>query len=807
MRGRGRLSTTTNLQTAGIPAVFIAILAGVGLVASAAEDTAEDAADDNRYIEEIIVTASKREVNLQDSSLAITALTGAQLDARGIRDVTDIASAIPGVDLGENTATESIIIVRGLSNNGRGYHRAEIWRQQTNTSYLDDIVLFPGITPLKLVDLERVEIVKGPQGTLFGKSAMAGAARYISNAPDPEAFSANITGALESVANGGTGTSLEGYVNVPLQDSLTARLTFYSYDNAGFIDVVGTDPKEDANTEDTNGVRLQVLWNLTDNMALHGYYIRQDTEVGDVGRPQSTWAVSTETDIHAIRINRLDLDDPKRQFLEPGDTHETVVSLKWQWDLEPFTLSVIGANMDNHSFFERNVLWECLPDGWCDGVPVGGLSPRGLQADFNITEGPSERDIETMEVRAVSSADGNEFIDWVAGFWYENANHRRGEKIWWDTTDAQMIRGFQEEGNWIGGCPEVDVAGGEVFHNGYTINNQDEKSVYGELRFNLTEQWKLTTGYRRSRLSTNFTSSGDLGPCWFSDGPGGRASPWQDVSTYRFNLDYHVSDDIMLFAFAANGYRPGGSNLIQYNTVDRDRSTRVETFTAYQSDAVWNYEAGVRSAWQDGRLVLNGSVYLIDWADMQSPSFANYAATQGRFQQEGRQLVNIGQSEVLGFEAMAIYAVNDNLDLTAHLGWKESEILKDQRPNYVGLPLPGSTSGVQYAVLADWTQETALGVLSANATFRYVPERWGHFTKEYPAASYTMMDAAASLRRGSVNISLFLDNMFDDRAIVWQTPQYPGWPSRPGIDWRDQFVGYYAIVRPRTLALSVSVDM
>lgn len=198
-------------------------------------------------------------MNLQDSSLAITALSGDQLDSRGIREVTDIAAAIPGGDLGENTATESIIIVRGLSNNGRGYHRAEIWRQQTNTSYLDDIVLFPGITPLKLVDLERVEIVKGSQGTLFGKSAMAGAARYIGNKPDPDAFSANIAGAVETVADGGTGTSIEGFVNAPLGEAIATRLTFYTYSNAGFIDSVGTRPKDDANTEDTEGVRLQIL--------------------------------------------------------------------------------------------------------------------------------------------------------------------------------------------------------------------------------------------------------------------------------------------------------------------------------------------------------------------------------------------------------------------------------------------------------------------------------------------------------------------------------------------------------------------
>ena len=258
------LGTITSLLRAGAnPAIILAFLAGTALTATAAEDDSEAAAEDESgYIEEVVVTASKREVNLQDSSLAITAYTGEQLDSRGIREVTDIAAAIPGVDMAESVPTESILIIRSMSNNGRGYHRAEIWRQQTNTSYLDDVVLFPGITPLKMVDLERMEVLKGPQGTLFGKSAMAGLVRFVSNKPDPEAFSGNISASLDTVAGGGTGNSIEGYVNVPLSDSFAVRLAAYRYDLPGFIDVVGVQPRDDADTEETDGYRLRARWDL-----------------------------------------------------------------------------------------------------------------------------------------------------------------------------------------------------------------------------------------------------------------------------------------------------------------------------------------------------------------------------------------------------------------------------------------------------------------------------------------------------------------------------------------------------------------
>lgn len=810
-----------NLRAAGVPAVIAALLATAGPTASAGVDTAEGSADQDRYIEEVIVTASKREVNLQDSSLAITAFTGESLDRRGIREVTDIASAIPGVDMAESVPTESILVIRSMSNNGRGYHRAEIWRQQTNTSYLDDVVLFPGITPLKLVDLERMEVVKGPQGTLFGKSAMAGSVRFISNEPDTEAFSANITAALDTVASGGSGNSLEGFVNLPISDSFAVRLSGYRYDLPGFIDVVGVQPEEDADREDTQGYRLRAKWELSDRAFFEASFINQTTELGDVGKPMATWAPSTETDIHAIRLTPMDPDDPKRQWLEPGDTEEDVKSLKFEIDFEDFTLSLIGANMENHSFFHRNALWECVPDGGCPGLTVGGLTPGGGYALWHSSEGPSERKIETFEARAVSTVDEGEFFEWIAGLWYENNNHRRAGRSWWDTNDVDYIASLS--GGWrsFRGCDAVtpqQIADGTIIGNRYQYNNQDELAAYAELGMNFTEQLKLTLGYRQSRLRTNFYRGEKLDPCRNPANPNhgaesGFASEWTDVGTYRVNLDYHHTDDMMFFAFAASGYRPGGVNNIR--ACPRGQTTcsnevRNETYfrIPYDSDSVWNYEAGVRSTWQDGRLLLNGSVYRIDWADMQSPLFRATAEQRiGLSRISGRVLVNVGKSRISGFEGMAIYAVTDNLNVTLNTGYKVAEVLSDQNAAYVGLPLPASSSrtGAQLSVLADWSKTMAIGDVRVNATFRYAPRRYGHFSKDYPVPSYMMTDVSVGVRRDRFEVSLNVDNMFDERALTFQHPGYPGWPSRPGIDWREQY-GVITMVRPRSISLALSYD-
>ena len=813
--------TVTNpLRAAGILAIILAFLACTALTATAAEDDSDDAAEDEGgYIEEVIVTASKREVNLQDSSLAITAYTGEQLDSRGIREVTDIAAAIPGIDMAESVPTESILIIRSMSNNGRGYHRAEVWRQQTNSSYLDDVVLFPGITPMKMVDLERMEVLKGPQGTLFGKSAMAGLVRFVSNKPNPEAFSGNLTASYDTVAGGGNGNSLEGYVNVPLSDSFAVRLTGYRYDLPGFIDVVGVRPQNDADTENTAGYRLRARWDVGDSMFLEASLINQTTEVGDVGKPMATWEPSQETDIHAIQLTAFDPEDPKRQWREPGDTEEDVRSLKFEADLGEFTLSLIGANMTNHSFFYRNALWECVPDGGCPGMTIGGLTSNGY-AYWHSSEGPSERKIETFEIRAISNVEDGDFLEWIAGAWYENNNHRRAGRSWWDTNDVDYIASLS--GGWGGfrGCAAYtaqEIADGTIIGDRFQYNNQDELAAYTELGLNVTDQLKLTLGYRHSKLRTNFYRGEKLDRCRNTDNinqnaESGHTSDWANVGTYRVNADYHFTDDVMLFAFAATGYRPGGTNAIQAcprGETSCPGSVRNETRhrIPYESDSVWNYEAGVRSTWQDGRLLLNGSMYRIDWTDMQSPVF-RASERLGLYRIRGRVIVNIGESRISGIEAMAVYAVNDELNLTLNMGYKIAEILSDQREEYVGLPLPGSSSGTgaQISLLADWRKSMPIGDVRVNATARYAPRRYGHFSKENPVPSYMTADLSVGVRRDALEVWVNIDNLFDERALTNQSPGYPGWPRRDGIDWREQY-SVFTMIRPRSIGFGVSYDL
>ena len=825
--------------------VVVASFLAVGCFTAFAQNESEN---DDALVEEIIVTATKREVNLQDSSLAITAFTGDQLADRGFRNLMDVASAIPGVDVAEGAPGRGVLIFRGLSVINGGIGRGAVNHQQTNISYLDDIVLFPGITPVKLVDVERLEVIKGPQGTLFGKSAMAGVARYISNDPDTSAFDAEATVSLESVASGDQGNALEGYVNIPISDRAALRVVGYRYEMPGFVDVVGPFKQSDANTEDTSGVRLRGTWQTTDAITLDFTWLQQETDIGDSGEPTPTWVPSSEADPHQIALTRFDADDPKRMWQHPGYTEENVASLTITWELDAVTLLAIGADMDSYTKFHNEMSDSCGHGDypWCWGTIIGGLTPNGLPFAFNDTSGPNYRNIETFELRAVSNSEPGDKFEWIAGFWLENNNHQRSSHWFWTTDDRAYLESQQAialaaapldanglpwlanaDSMWTMGCKigqrgeSVDIASGQYFHERFTRNNSDEKSLFGELGINVTDQVKLTGGYRLSRLRTNFAkNNGRHGPCWYDmhESEGERTSNWQNVGTYRLNLDYHVNDDLMLFAFAASGYRPSGSNFYQGKASserlpgeDTPQGPWLYALKDFDSDSVWNYEAGARSVLQDGRLVLNGSIFRIDWADMQSTldNPADLAADLGwgYVYTSGRYLGNIGEARVTGFEGMAIWAVNSALDLTLNFAYKKSEIIEDKRPHLVGKALAGSSSGdIQFSVFADWTKNLSDDLdLRVNATFRHVPERTSGYSDlllQNPVPSYQTMDASVGLARGDWEIALNIQNLFDERGYTAQPIGRGDWPNPNGdAHWLDRF-NSFDVIRPRTVGLA-----
>ena len=157
---------------------------------------------------------------------------------------------------------------------------------------------------------------------------------------------------------------------------------------------------------------------------------------------------------------------------------------------------------------------------------------------------------------------------------------------------------------------------------------------------------------------------------------------------------------------------------------------------------------------------------------------------------------------------MAIYAVNDELNLQLNLGYKIAEILSDQRAEYVGLPLPGSSSGTgaQISLLADWSRIMPIGEVRVNATARYAPRRYGHFYTENPVPSYMTADLSVGVRRDALELWMNIDNLFDERALTFQHPGYPGWPHREGIDWREQY-SVFTMIRPRSIGFGLSYDL
>ena len=667
---------------------------------------------------------------------------------------------------------------------------------------------------------------------------MAGVARYISNAPDTTEFTGEVTVGAESVASGSNGGGIEGFVNIPVGDNAALRLVGWQHDAPGFIDIVGPFRHEDANDVETTGFRLRGIWNVSDALSLEVQGLTQDVDIGDVGQPTPTWTPSTEADPHALVLTRMNPDNPAAMYREPGSTKDTILSFKATYEAENYTVMAMGSELDGQDIFHKETSDGCGHGdyNWCSGTVIGGLSPSGLPHSFKETTGPNYRDIGAYELRVTSTTDG--MIEWIAGFWAEDNKHRRATHWFWDTQDRAFLEEIQAvalanapvdsegrpwlanaDADWTLGCTtgqrgeSVDIASGQFFHERFTRNNVEERAFFGELGVNFTDQFKFTAGVRVARLRTEFArNNGRFGPCWYDndESEGNRLSPWQNVETYRLNLDYHVSDDIMLFAFAASGYRPSGSNFYSgRETVD---GPLVFVLQDFKSDSVWNYEAGIRSTVMDGQVVLNGSIYRINWEDLQAPldgprDLANELGWVWVYT-EGRYLGNIGESRVQGLEAMAAMSVTPELDVTLNLSYKTTEILDDKNISLIGKPLAGSSDGdFQISLLADWATRINDYDVRANATFRHVPERisgYSDLNGQTPIPSYNTADLSVGVGRDAWELALNVHNLFDERGYTNQPVGGGVWPNPDGnAHWLDRFA-LYDVIRPRTVGLELT---
>lgn len=479
------MKTTTSL---------LALLAGIGMAAPALAQVDP--------FEEILVTASKRgAASIQDIPYNISAVSGLTLERAGIDDLNDISRVVPGLSMVDGGPSNKQIVVRGLS--------ATAGTEQVSVYY--DEIPAAGIggtnvnqTDLRLFDLERVEVLRGPQGTLYGAGSQAGTIRYIMNKPDATGFAAAIDGSLGLRArDGGERLSLNGMVNAPVvNDILAVRVVGYYRNTDGFLDRpdLGIDGSD---KEETYGGRVMAQLNLGESTKFLASAYYQDTTVDDNPRAMA------------------DRDIKPGFVLEPFDDEVEMYNLTLEHDLGWGSVTATGSLFKRYTFYTFD-------------------QSQFTPGQSNRINQPANTDTYSAELRFASDFDGP--VQVVAGLFYQDRER-----------NSDSFGTFIDEGT---GNPD---ARSPFFHN-VVEENFTNKAIFGELTYNVTDRLSLVAGIRAFKLKRDAQNTllADI----FGRPLGPEAVRTSEVSdeVYRFQASYDISDTALVYATYSEGFREGGEN-------------------------------------------------------------------------------------------------------------------------------------------------------------------------------------------------------------------------------------------------------
>ncbi len=616
------------------------LAAAVCTILAAATATAQE----GRSLEEVVVTATKRGATLlEDTPLSVQSLGGRSLAEAGSLDFDDYMRQVPSLAIGDNGPGDKRIVMRGVSATGDG----------TVGLYFDEVVITGeslgddgGKQPdIKLFDMDRIEVLRGPQGTTFGSSSLSGTIRWIPRTPDYTKFSADVGARIQTLQESDdTGYQYDAMVNIPLSEQLAVRVAGLRAVIPGYVDSRFGD---DIDQEDTTAVRAMLGWRITDNLELSLLAMKQDMHLD--GRT----SFSTE-----------DLDLPFSPTLNGGplpskyytsdharstrDDEIEMYSAKLVFNQEWGTITGASSLFERYSGYVRDA-----------SAAAEVLSTGRLSADSTGVSLIGGRDgwpkawIRSSELRF--SSDWDSPVQVLVGAYNQNEDRRGGS--YWASVDPDTGR--------FGANPTV-------FLSRTTFTQLDQVALFGEVTWEVNDRLTATAGLRwfdfdiiqdASRL-VDFQSV--TGP-----GPGPTFRFGESGTTGRLNVGYELTDDVLAYVQIAEGFRAGGPN-------DQTAASiaNVQIPAGFGSDSIINYELGLKTSLLARRLTLNGAIYQIDWEDIQVSQFAN-STTGLRFTYRG----NGGKAKVQGVELEMTARPTDSLQLGLGLAYTDSKLEED-------LPIP-----------------------------------------------------------------------------------------------------------------------
>jgi outer membrane receptor protein involved in Fe transport len=654
----------------------------------------------------IVVTAQKRAENIEDVPISMIALGDEKLKQLNVSEFQDYAKLLPSVTFQALSPGLENIYMRGVVSGGDGNHSASL---PSVGVYLDEqpITTIQGFPPIHIYDIERVEALAGPQGTLYGASSQSGTLRIITNKPDPSGFAAGYDLDVNSVDHGAVGYGAEGFLNEPLGDRAAIRLVGYYLDDAGYIDnVLGTRHYPTSGVTETNaslakpnfndnityGGRVALKVDLNDSWTLTPQFLMQSQHTNGV--------FFFDPKVGDLKVNRFRDDYSDDTFGQAALTLEGKIG---NFDLTYATAAMSRMIKSQYDYTDYSYYYDTLfgyGSYWVnnDGVPID-------PTQYYVGEDGFWK--YSNELRITSPQDWK--VRFVAGLFTNYQVHR-----------------IQQDYKINGLADAISVPGWAS-----TIWLTEQKRIdrdwagFGELSYDLTDKLTLTGGVRvyayRNSLkgffgyNANYSSSEGTAICF--EAATVRDAPCNDLDksvndwgeTHKINLTYHLTKDKMVYFTYATGFRPGGVN-------------RRPGLDPYLADELTSYEVGAKLEFLDHRLIVNGAIFDEDWNDFQFPILAQNGLTE---------IHNANQANIYGFEGDASFIPMHGLTLNAALAVTHAALTA----NYCGWPDPSGQPATNCPQAVDdpstpW-DETAPPKAAVGARLPVVPDVKATLTARY----------------------------------------------------------------------------
>jgi outer membrane receptor protein involved in Fe transport len=559
-----------------------------------------------QLFEEITVTATKRETTIQDVPFSINAQTARDIQRSGATDLEELSRNVAGLTVQNLGPGQSQVAIRGVS-------AGQIVRDQPGVKeqvgvYLDESVISLSLfTPdFDLYDLNRVETLRGPQGTLFGSGSVGGTIRYITNKPDPDAFDASVELDLNSMTDGDIGGHIKGMLNIPLGEGAAAlRLVGYTTEYGGFIDARGEGGtvKKDVNGGSRTGVRAALQFNVGDNITITPRILYQEIEADGFNRQEvfNLFANPYTTTRPSIQLGERE----QHLLLDEEFTDETMMAdVVFEASFDAFDFTFVGSQMDREILVSRDASALTGSVSVDLGYPESSVSlPSNLRDTTDLKQ-------TTFEARLSSNSDGR--MQWLAGAFMSDTERTYAQRLPTPGYDAVTDAVFEDPGfsdSLRNGFPADSPYNADL---PYDI---EQIALFGEVSFDVSDLLQLTVGGRWYDFDESRTiTQGGL----FSSGFDGIVDKTtSDGFTPRVMASYDLNDNVTLNAQASQGFRLGGVNDPLNATLCTPQDELIfGGFQSYSDEKMWNYEAGIKSTFDNG-VTLNAAAFYSDIEDLQ----------------------------------------------------------------------------------------------------------------------------------------------------------------------------------------------